>query len=101
MKHSGSRLYLSPGDKFFFGRVWGFCTANLKQRMFRAFKQAQRNGALSQHLDFAVYLGHSFKEHFLARREDEIKTQLKRSTAGIPENYEDPRSCSYNEHLKH
>jgi hypothetical protein len=103
MKRSSSLLFLSPeGDKrIFFGKLWGLCIANFKQRMFRAFKQAQRNGALSQHLELAGYLGSSFIDYFLAMRGAEIKEQLKRSTPGIPENYEDPESCSFKVHLEH
>lgn len=101
MAHSGSLLFLSPGDKFFFGRVWGTCTPNLRRIIFNAFNQAQRIGALPKHLDFARYLESSFSDYFLATRTAEIKAHLKRSAPGIPQNYEDPESCSYNEHLEH
>jgi hypothetical protein len=101
MTHSGSLFSLSLGDKFFFERIWGTCTPNLKNRIINSFREAQRNGALSKGLDFASYLGSSFIYHFLATRAAEIKEKLKRSTPGIPENYEDPESCSFKVHLEH
>jgi hypothetical protein len=104
MKHSSSLLsLLSPlgGDNCFFSKVWATCNANLRRIIFEAFNRAQRIGALSKHLDFARYLESSFRDYFLATRTAEIKARLKRSTPGIPPNYEDPESCSYNEHLEH
>jgi hypothetical protein len=102
MAHSSSLLSLSSQeDKIFFGMVWVTCNPNLRSKISKAFKRAQRMGALSMHLELVGHIGSSFIDYFLATRGAEIKELLKRSTPGIPQKYEDPRSCSYNEHLKH